>query len=70
LIDFLDPKKLLSSGLIEVKGWWDKKSKIKAELTKTQYPQIYKKITFIDFGKMNILRAKYSPLIPEWESSK
>jgi len=69
IVDFVDPHHLLSDdGLIEVKGWWDKKSKKKLRLLKKQRLNIYRKITFIGRKKIIELRDEYSSLIPEWES--
>jgi len=70
IIDFIDTQKHISNGLIEVKGWWDKKSKLKLKLLKKQYPDIYKRLTIIDFHKMKDLIVKYKGVINGWESSK
>lgn len=70
VIDLVDPKCFMSDGLIEIKGWWDEKSKKKKRLLKKQRPELYNKLTFIDFPSMKKLIEKYSGLIPNWESLK
>ncbi len=71
IVDFVDHDCLLSDqGLIEVKGWWDDKSKKKAKLLKLQRPATYNKITFIGVKEMRELIRKYSSVILNWESKK
>ncbi len=71
IIDFVDHDRILSdNGLIEVKGWWDSKSKLKAKLLKKQRPTVYNKITFIGREEMRELIRKYSSIIPNWESKR
>ena len=71
VIDFVDHDKILShSGLIEVKGWWDPKSKNKVKLLKKQRPATYNKVTFIGVKEMRQLIRKYSSIIPNWESQR
>lgn len=69
-IDFVDPTHFLSEGLIEVKGWWDEKSKKKKRLLRKQRPELYNSITFIEFKQMKEFIKKYSSVIDNWESTK
>lgn len=70
IVDLVDPNKFMSNGLIEVKGWWDKKSKKKLELLRIQRPDIYNRMTFIEVADMKKLIVKYSKLIPGWETDR
>ncbi len=71
IIDFVDHDHALSDdGLIEVKGWWDQKSKQKSKLLKQQRPATYNKITFIGVKEMRDLIKIYSSIIPNWESKR
>jgi hypothetical protein len=68
--DFVDLSQALSDGLIEVKGWWDDKSKRKLRLLRQQRPAVYNKLTVISQPEMKELIRKYANLIPKWESKK
>lgn len=70
IVDFVDPTCFMSDGLIEVKGWWDDKSKKKLNLLEKQRPDIYNKMRFIEYGDMKELIKKYSKTIDHWESDR
>lgn len=71
IIDFIDTENYLSAGgLIEVKGWWDDKSKLKLNLLKEQKPELFEKILFISYNEMREFIQKYASVIPNWESKK
>lgn len=67
-IDIVDIDCFLSPGLIEIKGWWDDKSKKKLRLLKEQRPGLYAKLLIIDRPKMKELIKKYGTVIDNWES--
>ncbi len=70
VVDFVDTECFMSDGLIEVKGWWDDKSKKKLRLLKRQRPDLYNKLTIIDQISMMQFVQEYRDLIPEWETRK
>lgn len=69
-IDIVDPTRFMSEGMIEIKGWWDEKSKKKKRLLKKQRPELYNCITFIDYSAMKRLIKQYSSIVDNWESLK
>lgn len=50
---------------IEVKGWWDERSKKKKRLMLEQYPQIL--VEYIDESRYTQLEREYKMIIPNWE---
>lgn len=69
-IDLVDVQHFMSDGLVEIKGWWDEKSKKKLSLLRLQYPDLYNKLTIVDRVKMIEFIQKYSSVIKNWESNK
>lgn len=55
----------LEKHYIEVKGWWDLKSKRIKQLMNIQYPEIL--IEYISEKEYSELSAHYSNVIPKWE---
>lgn len=53
---------------VEIKGWWDEKSKLKAKLMMQQYPKI--KILVVDEPVYKLLSQFYKDEIPGWEHDK
>jgi hypothetical protein len=52
---------------VEVKGWMDKKSKLKLERFEQYYPHEYDKLILIDEEKYKKLEEEYSNIIKGWE---
>ena len=52
---------------IEVKGWFDGKSKTKLKRFKQQYHKEYKKLILITEKEYNEIKKKVSPFIKNWE---
>ena len=69
-VDFVDTTNLMSKGLVEVKGWWDDKSKKKLKLLKKQRPDVYNVLAIIGEKEMRKLVQEYRDNIPEWETRK
>jgi hypothetical protein len=55
----------LQDRYIEVKGWWDSKSKLIKKLMHSQYPHIL--IEYISEPEYNELKSWYKDKIHEWE---
>lgn len=51
---------------IEVKGWMDKKSQLRLQYFKEQFPEEYRKLILIDESFYNLIRFKYFEL-ENWE---
>jgi hypothetical protein len=63
------PDFILDDGsIIEVKGFWDSRSKAKMKLVKEQYPD--RKILVIDCDLYTCINKKYSSIIDTWEEDK
>lgn len=52
---------------VEVKGWFDGKSKTKLKRFAKQYPEEYKKLSIIQEKEYNEIKRKVSSFIPNWE---
>ena len=52
---------------VEVKGWFDGKSKTKLKRFKEQYPEEYKKLQLITEKEYNEIKKKLSSYIKNWE---
>jgi hypothetical protein len=66
----VDHSNFMAKGLIEIKGWWDDKSKRKLKLLKEQRPAVFARLTIIDSSTMKTLIQKYASTVPNWESKK
>lgn len=64
LPDFYLPKE---DKWIEVKGWFDNKSKTKLKRFEKYYPEEYKKLQLITRKEYEKIQKEYSHLIKEWE---
>lgn len=63
------PDFILKNGLIiEIKGFWDSRSKLKNSLFRDQYPD--KNILTIDNDIYRCIAQKYKEVIPNWEDDK
>ncbi len=63
------PDFILKDGsIIEVKGFWDTRSRAKIKFVKEQYPD--KKIIVIDSDLYICIKRKYSSVIDNWEEDK
>lgn len=69
-VDLLDPTNFMSNGLIEIKGWWDEKSKRKLQLLQLQQPKVRDQLSIIGVSEMKDLIREYSSVIPNWESKR
>lgn len=52
---------------VEVKGWMDKKSKLRLERFKQHYPIEHSKLVLIDEDKYRKIESKYKDIINGWE---
>lgn len=63
------PDFILKNGtIIEIKGFWDSRSKLKNSLFRDQYPD--KNILTIDSDIYRCIAQKYKDIIPDWEDDK
>lgn len=67
-ITYIPDFKIVENIYIEVKGWWNQKSKNIREAIKKQYPEVL--IYYISETEYIELQQKYSGVISEWEFKK
>lgn len=58
----------IEENYLEVKGWWDDKSKLLKELMKKEYPEIY--IIYISEKEYKLLQEEFKDKIKGWEYGK